>query len=514
MKNLLLVNAEGPEKRVALVENGELAELYVERRQASSIVGNIYKGRVVRVLPGMQAAFVDIGVGKAAFLYVADTGAISSDMPGLFFADRDEEEEQDELPREEIPSSAMRDAPIQDRIKEGQEILVQVAKEPIGTKGARVTTYISLPGRHLVLMPTVDHIGISRRILAEDERQRLREVLEAIRPPGAGFIVRTVAEGQSPEMLQSDMEFLLKLWEDVLERYGAGKAPARLYRELDLTKRAVRDLLSSDVDRLVVDDREEMERLGQFIDRFAPRYRHKVELFTGQEPLFDAHDIEREVDRSLERKVWLKSGGYLIFDQSEALTSVDVNTGRFVGRRNLEETIARTNLEAVKEVAHQLRLRNIGGIIVIDFIDMERESNRAKVWRSLQDALRPDRARSNVLKISDLGLVEMTRKRVRESLVRQLCEPCPYCEGKGFVKSTLTVCYDVLREIRRQSENLPGHRLEVWVNPTVADLLAVAEHEHVVLLERRFNKTIVVSSRPEFHSEQFEIHLPPDAAGP
>ena len=506
MKNLLLVNADGPEHRVALVESGQLAELYMERGRGYGIVGNIYKGRVVRVLPGMQAAFVDIGVGKAAFLYVADAGGKPGDFSDLFYEDEEEKEEEDELPREEL-SQAVYQQPIEATLREGQEIMVQVAKEPMGTKGARVTTYISLPGRHLVFMPTVDHIGISRRIVAEPERKRLRDIVEDIRPPGAGFIVRTVAEGQSREMLQADLEFLLKLWEEVLAKNTSQRAPYLLYQELDLTLRAVRDLLSTEVDGVIVDDEEEFRRLGRFIATFAPRFRHVMELYRGSDPLFDHYDIEMELDRALERKVWLKSGGYLIIDQSEALTSVDVNTGRYVGRRNLEDTITRTNLEAVKEVVHQLRLRNIGGLIVIDFIDMERETNRNKVWRTLQDALRADRAKSNVLKISDLGLVEMTRKRVRESLVKQLTEACPYCEGKGYVKSTLTVCYDVLGEIRRQAENLPGERIEVQVNPAVADLLAASEHEHVVLLERRFGKTIVVKGEPDFHCEQFEIHV-------
>ena len=506
MKNLLLVNADGPEKRVALVENGQLVEMYVERRRDGGIVGNIYKGRVVRILPGMQAAFVDIGESKAAFLYVADAGGQPTDFSELFYSDQEEQEEQDDLPKEEL-TRAMKHAPIEDRIKEGQEILVQVAKEPIGTKGARVTTDISLPGRHLVFMPTVDHIGISRRILDEEERLRLRDAVDDIRPQGAGFIVRTVAEGQTKSFLQADMEFLLKLWEEVLNRNGREKAPCLLYRELDLPLRAVRDLLTSEVDLLYVDQQEEYERLGKFIAKFAPRYRHAVELYQEDEPLFDYYDIELEVDRSLERKVWLKSGGYLIIDQSEALTSIDVNTGRFVGRRNLEDTITRTNLEAVKEVVHQLRLRNIGGIIVVDFIDMERESNRSKVERSLTDALKADRAKSNVLNISDLGLVEMTRKRVRESLVHQLTEACPYCEGKGFIKSTLTVCYDVLREIRRQADTLPGDRVEILVHPAVADLLAASEHDHVSLLESRFHKDIVVTARADFHCEQYEIHV-------
>lgn len=504
--NLLLINADGPARRVALVENGQPAELYVEQPSERGIVGNVYKGRVVRVLPGMQAAFVDIGVGRAAFLYVADVGGLQDDVSSLFFADSEEKADEDDLPREEFASAA-EPSTIQERIKEGQEILVQVAKEPIGSKGARITSYISLPGRHLVLMPTVDHIGISRRIIAESERLRLRDIVDGIRPPGMGFIVRTVAEGQSQDVLQADMEFLLKLWEEILRRNSSEAAPSLLYEDLDLSLRAVRDLFSSEVERLVVDDPVEYERLCRFIANFAPRYRSQVDLYQGEEPLFEYHGIEMELDRALERKVWLKSGGYLVIDQGEALTSVDVNTGRFVGRRNLEDTITKTNLEAVREVVNQLRLRNIGGIIIIDFIDMEKESNREKVWRALVEALKGDRAKCNVLKISDLGLVEMTRKRVRESLEQQLTETCPYCEGKGHIKSPYTICHEVLREIRRQAGNLPGEKVMVCVHPEVADLLASTENDHIALLEKRYSKDIVVKTRPNFHVEQFEIHV-------
>jgi ribonuclease G len=505
MSNLLLVNADGPEKRIALLENSELAEFYVERPGEDGIVGNVYKGRVVRVLPGMQAAFVDVGIGRAAFLYVADVGG--GEMAGhLLYSSGEERPEPGELAGEEI-ERAMQAAPIQERIREGQEILVQVAKEPIGTKGARITSYISLPGRHLVLMPNVDHVGISRRIVSEKERKRLRDVLEAMRPPGTGFIVRTVAEGQPQETLQADMEFLLRVWQDILDRHQAETAPALLYRDLDLSLRIVRDLFSGSVDKLIVDDLHEHERVLRFLQSFSPEHQSAVELYQGQEPLFDRYGLEMEVDRSLERKVWLKSGGYLIIDQNEALTSIDVNTGRYVGRRNLEDTITKINLEAVKEVVSQLRLRNIGGIIIIDFIDMEKESNREKVWHSLMEALKSDRAKSNVLKISELGLVEMTRKRVRESLSQQLTDTCPYCEGRGHVKSTLTVCYEVLREIRRQAAGLPGKGLLVCVHPEVADLLAVSEQDHVAALERRFAKTIEVQARAQFHVEQFEIHV-------
>jgi ribonuclease G len=356
-------------------------------------------------------------------------------------------------------------------------------------------------------MPNVDHVGISRRIVSDKERKRLREIIEAIRPPGAGFIVRTVAEGQSKEMLQADMEFLLQLWNDIIERNATENAPALLYKDLDLSLRVVRDLFSPTVEKLLVDDPGEHERLRRFSAAFLPGHPGVVELYTGAEPLFDAYGIEMEVDRALERKVWLKSGGYLVIDQSEALTSVDVNTGRFVGRRNLEDTITKTNLEAVREVVNQLRLRNLGGIIIIDFIDMERESNRDKVWRALQEALKSDRAKCNVLKISDLGLVEMTRKRVRESLGQQFTETCPYCEGKGYIKAPLTVCYEVLREIRRQAPSLPGDGITVCVHPEVADLLAASEQDHVALLERRCGKAIEVKAEPGFHVEQFEIHV-------
>lgn len=506
MSKLLLINADGPSRRVAVVENDQLAEFYVERAGERGIVGNVYKGRVVRVLPGMQAAFVDIGVGRAAFLYVADVGGLKSAVNNLYFTDTEEQAEQDDLPRDEITRAAHA-GPIQDRLKEGQEILVQVAKEPIGTKGARITSYISLPGRHLVFMPTVDHVGISRRIVAEKERKRLRETVDAIRTSGMGFIVRTVAEGQSQETLHADMEFLDKLWQDILRRNETASAPALLYEDLDLSLRAVRDLFSSDVDRLVVDEAAEYERLRQFIANFAPHYQHLVELYEGVEPLFDAYEIELELDRALERKVWLKSGGYLVIDQGEALTSIDVNTGRYVGRRSLEDTITKTNLEAVREVVNQLRLRNIGGIIIVDFIDMEEEANRDKVWRTLHEALTSDRAKSNVLQISELGLVEMTRKRVRESLEQQLTQSCPYCEGKGHIKSLVTISHDVLREVRRQAGRLPGERIVVCVHPEVADLLASTESEYIIDLERRFNRDIVVKARPGFHVEQFEIHV-------
>jgi ribonuclease G len=498
----IVVNADGPETRVALIEHGILAELYLERKRGRGVGGNVYKGKVARVLPGMQAAFVDIGVEKAAFLYVGDVRGAPDDYLRLF--SEDEEERGDEEEREEAARQG-RGAQIQDLLKEGQEILVQVVKEPIGTKGARITSYVSLPGRHLVFMPTVDHVGISRRIQSERERKRLREIVDSMRPKGAGFIVRTVAEGVPEADLRADMDFLIKLWNETLRRERVAKAPALLYSDLDLLLRTVRDHFTDEVSQLIVDSKPEFERVQKFVSAFMPQYLSKLELYEGSEPIFDGYGIEIEIDRALQRKVWLKSGGYLILDQGEALTSIDVNTGRFVGRRNLEETITKTNLEACREIAEQLRLRNLGGIIVIDFIDMDRDANRDKVSRAFHDALRGDKARVNVTKISDMGLVEMTRKRTRESLGRTLTEPCFYCEGKGYLKAKTTIAYELLREVRRQSWTIPDDVVTVLAHPEIANLLTTTEHEFVEAVEKKVQKQIVVRPKGSFHLEQFEI---------
>ena len=501
--NLLVVNADGPETRVALIEKGILSELYLERKRERGIVGNIYKGRVVRVLPGMQAAFVDIGIEKAAFLYVADVRG-GGDFKSLFTEDEEERETGDELPRDELARAA-RGHKIEDLLKEGQEVLVQVAKEPIGTKGARITSYVSLPGRHLVFMPTVDHVGISRRIGSEKERKRVRDIVDSKRPKGAGFIVRTVAEGASDKELLDDMDFLMKLWREVLRKNEKARPASLLYSDLDLLLRTVRDTLTDEVDKLIVDSRPEYERVQKFVAAFMPQYLGRIELYEGAEPIFDGYGIEVEIDRALEKKVWLKSGGYLIVDQGEALTAIDVNAGKFVGKRNLEETITKNNMEACREVADQLRLRNIGGIIVVDFIDMDKEANREKVWKAFNEALAKDRAKSNVSKISELGLVEMTRKRTRESLSRKLTEACFYCEGKGYLKSKTTTCYEILREVRRQGDAVREDTIVVACHPEIADLMATADLEYVEELEKRLQKRILVKARGSFHMEQYEI---------
>ncbi|MEZ4475334.1 MAG: Rne/Rng family ribonuclease [bacterium] len=489
MPNALVLNCSPHEVRVALLEDGQVAEIYVERRRDASLVGNIYKGRVIRVLPGMQAAFVDIGLDRAAFLYVGDVAEPKRSSTSTL-----SEARQDLASR-----------PIQSLLHEGQELMVQVAKEPISTKGARVTTHVSIAGRHLVFMPTMEHIGVSRRITDEEERRRLRDILETLVPNGGGFVARTAAEGRTPEELQADLEFLRQVWNDVLNRKEALAAPATLYEDLDLALRSVRDLVTPELEKIIVDDAEEHERLKRFMRRFMPRYLDRVHHHATHDAIFDAYGVEIELNRALGRKVWLRSGGYLIIDQTEALTAVDVNTGRFVGRRNLEDTILRTNIEAVNEIVSQLRLRNIGGIIIIDFIDMEQEQNRNRVYTALAEALQRDRAKTNILKISDLGLVEMTRKRVRESLMRSLSEPCYYCEGSGFVKSEVTLAHEIYRELAREAGtmSLPGVR--VSVHPRVASTLLEGERSMLEELSARIDKQITVEARPDFHLERFEF---------
>ncbi|ABS24951.1 Rne/Rng family ribonuclease [Anaeromyxobacter sp. Fw109-5] len=690
--SILVINAAGAETRVALVENNTIHEYYLERKREKGIVGNIYKGRVVRVLPGMQAAFVDIGLDKAAFLYVGDVygdpefseefeltegehrvevpevpteqeaeaeearaQAVSSQPPAVAAAPLEGEavtpaptpspvpegEPQAPLdaapiaeggidappaplspipltqeigmaavptppplpvppvadagPTEPLPAeagaAAVAEVPapvpvaepapeaapvadrlqaprekadarearadrepkegkggerrrdreergrrdgrdrearegrergnrngherekrskepknIQDLLKEGQEVIVQVAKDPIGTKGARITSHISLPGRHLVFMPTVDHIGISRRIEKDSERRRLREIVDRMRPDGTGFIVRTVAENVEAGKLEADIRFLIQVWNEIIRTKDKVSAPALLHGDLDLILRATRDLFTADVGKLVIDDRDEYERILRFVHEQAPHLESQIEYYRGEEPIFDAYGIEQELKRASQRKVWLKSGGYIIMDQAEALTAIDVNSGRYVGKKNLEETITKINVEAAKEIVYQLRLRNIGGIIIIDFIDMDKPQNRDKVFKALQDALGRDKAKTNVLKISELGLVEMTRKRVRESVTRVMNEPCSYCEGKGHLKSKITITYEIFREIRREAVHFPEPVLVVNCHPEVARILQGSEREELRYLMDRFNKTIQVKPQSGYHQEQFDIY--------
>ncbi|MBI4238447.1 MAG: Rne/Rng family ribonuclease [Deltaproteobacteria bacterium] len=523
MANELIVNVTLGETRIARLENGVVAELYIERARDVGIVSNIYKGKVVRVLPGMQAAFVDIGQDRTAFLHVSDTlppaefeeDEAEADDLAEEPASGDEEEEKEQSDEEkEAPLRSGwlrrrrrggREVQIQDLIRDGQELLVQATKEPIGTKGARLTSYISLPGRYLVYTPTMKQVGVSRRIADDRKRARLREIVQKHRPPGAGFIVRTAAERAGQRELVSDIEYLLRLGREIETKGARRKAPSLIHAELDVVLRVVRDLFTEDIDRLVIDAKPEYTRIQEFADTFMPQLKERIELYTDDEPIFDHFSIEVEINRALGQKVWLKSGGYIIVEQTEALTAIDVNTGKFVGKRNVEETILKTNLEAVREIVYQLRLRNIGGIIILDFIDMERHEHRNKVYNALKEALKHDRARTNISKISELGLVEMTRKRTREDIRRLLGVPCPYCEGKGFLKSQTTLCYEIFREITREALRSKAAQLTVMVNPTVANTLFDEERTALEQLEQQVKKRIQVQAMPDFHLEQFEL---------
>jgi len=493
MANELIINVTPQETRVALLEDRALAELYIERAKDRGIVGNIYKGKVMKVLPGMQAAFVDVGLERSAFLYVSDVSGKVEDYEEMGFHG-------DDMAIYFNPLS-----PIEDLLSEGQEIMVQVSKEPLGTKGTRITSHVTLPGRYLVFMPTVDHVGVSRRIKDEKERRRLREIVQTIKPPSGGFIVRTASEGAETEEIRADMEFLIRLWENVQKRRESQPAPSLIHSDLTMVLRAIRDILSPQVNRIVIDSKEEYDSIISFINAYMPKQKYEITLFENQEPIFDAYGIEVEIDKISGRKVWLKSGGYIVIDMTEALVAIDVNTGRYVGKRNLADTILKTNLEAAKEIAYQLRLRNIGGIIIIDFIDMEREGDREKVYQVLEEALKKDRQKTNIFKISELGLIEMTRKRTRENITRILSEACPYCEGAGLIKSKTTVSYDLFRQIERTSSELGGHNIMVEVNPEIAGLFYEEERAGVEELERKLKKKIVIKGKPGFHQEQFNI---------
>ena len=509
MSNELIVNVSPTETRIARLEAGQISELIVERMNDAGLVGNVYKGRIVRVLPGMQAAFAEIGLDRTAFLYVSDIApelALEEVMAG--------EEDTTPTDRHRFEKRSNRQIPqIQDLVREGQDVVVQIQREPIGTKGARLTSHISLPGRFVVYMPTVNHIGVSRRIPDEGERTRLKNLIEKLRPQGAGgFIARTMSEGATLKDLKQDIEYLTKLWQEIDGKKGQAKAPSLLHRELSVVLRAVRDLFTPDIDRIVLDSREEMERVKGFIETFLPRAGSFVQLYDGPEPIFDAYGIEVEISRALGKKVWLKSGGYIIVDETEALIAIDVNTGKFVGKRNLEDTILKTNLEAVKEIAYQLRLRDLGGIVILDFIDMERPANRENVYQALKEALRSDRSKTTITKITDLGLVEMTRKRTRESLSRLLCETCFYCEGRGYLKSRSTICHEIFRELRRNLSDFHGETVTIQAHPSVVEFLMEDERPGLEDWEKKTGKKSSVKAREDFHLEQFEITETPLSA--
>lgn len=550
------------------MEDNSLAEFFLERTAHRGLAGNIYKGKVTRVLPGMQAAFVDIGLEKAGFLHVsdfhggADAFTTMAEVIGEGDVETDEviaqngdhggeqEFEQDSDGRQpagegedldtnqDSASGPAEDGgqgrgrrgrrggrrhqrsepqrsrlPIEQQLHRGQEIIVQIAKEPMGTKGARLTSSISLPGRYLVYTPTSNHLGVSRRIASAEERARLREAVSEVRPKQGGFIVRTACEGLSRRDIQRDIAFLTKTWNSILKRSESSGPAAMLYSDLDVALRTVRDLFSSEVERLWCDDPNTYSRIVQFIQTYMPRLRARAMLHQGQEPIFDKFNIEPQIERALDRKVWLKSGGYLVFDQAEALTAIDVNTGRFVGKHNQDDTVLKTNLEAADEVVKQLRLRNIGGIIIVDFIDMSREPDRKKVSEALATALRRDKARTSALKISELGLVQMTRKRTRDSLEALLTEQCARCQGRRVVKSVPTLAAEVLRGIYRETiRRTHTDMIIVKLNPEVARYLYDAGAKDLETLEYKLDSKIVLRSKEGLDPAAFELAQAPAAA--
>jgi ribonuclease G len=509
MYKQIIINVAEHETRVALLEDGNIAEFFIERGDGSDIAGNIYKGKVQRVLPGMQAAFVDIGLYQAAFIYVDDVLEESpNEFEALFIQQEEVLEDFKDDGQNHEPEAVMatvRTNIIEDLITEGQDLLVQVVKSPLGTKGARISSNVSLPGRFLVLMPTSSHIGISRRIEDAHERERLKEIVNSLRSDNLGYIVRTAAEGISAEKLSYEMGFLNNLWSNIKKRYERAPSPSLLHQELSVSLRAVRDLLLQEAERLIIDDKKGYESILSFLDTFMPSLKESVALYEGAEPIFDAYNLEGDIGRALKRKVWLKSGGYIVIEHTEALVAIDVNTGRYVGKHNLEETITKTNLEAVKEIAYQIRLRDIGGIIIIDFIDMERQSNQERVFNALKEAFKKDRSKTHVLPMSEMGLIQMTRKRIRKPLTRILCESCDYCDGEGYVVSKKTICYNIYRGFLRESQDMQGERLTLRVNPEIAALLHEEEKNLIVSLEKKIGKRIVIYPNSKLHMEEFDI---------
>lgn len=520
MAKELIINQTLNECRVSLVENGEILEYLMDRgsdeKEDFPNVGNVYKGKVLRVLPGMQSAFVDIGWEKAAFLYVDDaylpTIDEQRDMAEKSKLNSEKSKRIGEMIPDEFSTLSeqvdMRfrpEATIESFLKEGDEIVVQVAKEPISTKGPRVTRHITLAGRYVVFMPYIEHTGVSRRIEKESERERLKDILDTIRPEGKGIIARTVAEGQSHKTLKQDFNLLVKIWKDVQKSEQTSKAATLVYRDLNFIQRILRDITDEDVAKVVVDSKEMEREVEKFTKRFLPNLQNKIEFYEGDASPFEKYGIDLEIERGISNKVFLRSGGSLNIDQTEALVSIDVNTGKFVGRKNLEDTIVRTNLEAVREIAYQLRLRNCGGIIIVDFIDMEKEEHRDQVYTTFVEALKKDRAKTNVLPISGLGLIEMTRKRTRDTLTRVMCEPCPYCEGTGKVKSTLTVCYELVREIIKTLKKTKSKKLFVFAHPEVAARLSGVDLDLIETLEDLFGATVQMRSENNYHVEQYEI---------
>jgi ribonuclease G len=540
MNKEMIISSNGHETRVAILEDDQLAELFVEREQNRGVVGNVYKGRVSKVLPGMQSSFIDIGLERDGFLYVSDVianldeydkdddddnqggngaagarGANGSGANGtegaVSSAPPERRRGRDGRGRDRDEKDRGPDAKIEELLKEGQDIIVQVAKEPLGTKGARLTCHVTLPGRFLVFMPTVDHIGISRKIDSRDERARLRGIVREFREQhsfSGGVIIRTAASGRSKDDILADLNYFYKIWVDMRQRGEQRRAPVTVYQEPSLVAKLLRDLLTDDYSAIRIDHPGEHQRALEFIGRIMPNLASRVKRYDKDFPIFEEYGVQAELDKALRSKVWLKSGGSIVINQTEALVAIDVNTGRYVGKKTsgrLEDTIIKTNLEAAKEIVRQIRLRDLGGIIVCDFIDMEEKKNRQKVFQAVEQELRKDRAPSKALQVSDFGLVIVTRKRVKQSLERVLTEPCPYCTGAGTIKSSATVCYEILSEVKKVGSDLDGPGVLLRVNPDIAR--ALQEEERGVLrdLKAMLQRDVIVKPDVHLHHEQFDV---------
>jgi ribonuclease G len=533
MNKEMIISSGAHDTRVAILEDDQVVEIFIERERQRGVVGNVYKGRVSKVLPGMQSSFVDIGLERDAFLYVSEV--VSEDLDRL---ESDEDEDDDESgeaaegdepgaaagiedpqaarggerrPRDRSRDRGDRPQPkIEDLLKEGQDILVQVVKEPLGTKGARLTSHVTMPGRFLVFMPTVDHVGVSRKIESREERSRLRGIVREFREQKGftgGVIIRTAASGRSQEDILSDLEYFHQVWTEIRQKMEGRRAPAVLFQEQSLVTKLLRDLLTEDYSAIRIDSEQEHRRVVTLIERMMPNLVSRVKLYSKDFPIFEEYGVQAEIDKALRSKVWLKSGGYLVINQTEALVAIDVNTGRYVGKRTgrLEDTIVKTNLEACKEIVRQIRLRDLGGIIVLDLIDMEEKKNRQKVFQEVEKELRKDRSPSKALQVSDFGLVIVTRKRVKQSLERQLTEPCPYCSGSGSIKSSSTICYEILMEMRKIGPELDGEGVILRVNPDIARALKEEESAMLRDLQQTLGKPVTIRPDTHLHHEQFDV---------
>ena len=543
MNKEMIISSDDHDTRVAILEEDQVVEIFIERERQRGVVGNIYKGRVSKVLPGMQSSFVDIGLERDAFLYVTEVVNTVEEFDRLESGDEDDavvpavaelapevvgaevveggtdlsggarSADRRSTPRLESRAQAREDRPepkIEDLLKEGQEVLVQVVKEPLGTKGARLTSHVTMPGRFLVFMPTVDHVGVSRKIESREERARLRGIVREFREEHGftgGVIIRTAAGGRSKEDIVSDLAYFHQVWTEIRQRMESRRPPAVLFQEQSLVTKLLRDLLTEDFTAIRLDNEQEYRRVIALVERIMPNLLPRVKLYTKEFPIFEEYGVQAEIDKALRSKVWLKSGGYLVINQTEALVAIDVNTGRYVGKRTgrLEDTIVKTNLEAVKEIVRQLRLRDLGGIIVLDLIDMEEKKNRQKVFQEVEKELRKDRSPSKALQVSDFGLVIVTRKRVKQSIERQLTDPCPYCSGSGSIKSASTICYEILTEMKKIGGEIEGQGVILRVNPDIARALKEEESALLRDLQQTLGKPVTIKPDTHLHHEQFDV---------